>query len=146
MPGIGDTHVHHHSLLAGVGAATAAVLVAGLMLMGVWHRISGAVAGAVTVIVYALAAAFIAAAAYVVWFLFLRARHHLAHPETLTRHPLRAEVVPVIPAALADGEAPAIEAPAPLAALPAPVTHYHFDSPGAVEAALKAMRNDVSQP
>jgi hypothetical protein len=138
VPGIGDTHVHHHSLLAGVGAATAAVLVAGLMLMGVWHRVSGAVAGAVAVIVWALAAAFIAAAVYAVMFLGLRLRHHVTHPETLTRHPLRAEV---IPAAASADETPAVTAPAPVAALPPPaITHnWHLNDPETAAAVIRAV-------
>ena len=135
MPGIGDRHVHHHGLLAGLGAGTAAVLIVGGLVFGVWHRVSGTVAAAVTVIVWALMAAVLAAVAYVLWFLFLRARHHLAHPETLTRHAVRAEVVPQ---ALPPAEAPAL--PAPLAALPSPVTN-HWHLPQDADAAAAVIRS-----
>ena len=117
----GGNHTHHHSLLAGVGAGTAAVLVCGLLMLGVWHRVIGAVAGAVTVLVWALVAAVLAAAVYVAVFLFLRLRHHVRNPETLTRHAVRAEVLPA--RALPAGDTPAIPPPAPAAALPPPVTH-----------------------
>ena len=137
-------HTHHHGLLAGLGAGTAAVLVCAVFVLSVWHRVSGTVAEAVTVIVWALVAAVLAAAAYVLWFLFLRARHHLAHPETLTRHAVRAEV---IPPALPAAEAPALPAPPPVAELPAPqhVTHNHFESAEAVRAALAALRGEDEQ-
>ncbi|HEV2450973.1 MAG TPA: hypothetical protein VGS62_03505 [Streptosporangiaceae bacterium] len=124
-------HTHNHSILAGLGAGTAAVLGCFLLVAGVWHRVSSAVGTAVTVLVWALVAAVLAAAVYVVAFLGLRLRHHAAHPETLTRHAVRAEVIPP--------PAPALPAPAPLAALPPASTHYHFDTPDAVEAALRAM-------
>jgi hypothetical protein len=129
----GDSHIHHHSLLAGVGAATAAVLVGGLALLGVWHRVSGAVGTAVLVVVWALVVLVVAAAAHGIHVLFLRSVHHARHPETLTRRTIRAtaEVVDAAPAAL--------PAPAPAAELPAGGAHYHFDSAEAVEAALRAM-------
>jgi hypothetical protein len=130
----GDRHTHHHGLLAGLGAGTAAVLACAVFVLGVWHRVSGTVADAVTVIVWALVAAVLAAAAYVLWYLFLRARNHLTHPETLTRHAVRAEVVPP-PLPVAD-----LPAAVPVAELPAGGTHYHFDSPEAVETALRAMQ------
>lgn len=127
---------HHRGLLAGLGAGAAAVLVGAVFLATVWRRVSGQVAIALDVIVWAFAAAVIGLAAFVLGYLVLRFRHHLAHPETLTRHTVRAEVITPSPAA----EVPAAALPA---ALPAPSTHYHFDSPGAVEAALRAMpRNE----
>jgi hypothetical protein len=133
----GGSHVHHHGILAGLGAGAVAVLGCVLLAAALWRRISGPVTTAVTVMVYALAAVVIAAAAYTVWFLYLRARYHAANPDTLTRQRARAEVIPSLPP-----EAPAIPAPVPLAALPpAPqhITHNHFDSAEAVEAALRAM-------
>lgn len=136
MPVPGDRHVHHHGILAGLGAGTAAVLGCFLLIAGVWHRVSAQVGTAVTVLVYALVAVVVAAAVYVVAFLGLRLRHHVTHPETLTRQTVRAEVIqPALPAA----EVPAA---APPAALPAPSTHYHFDSPEAVEAAIRAIPRD----
>ena len=45
-------------------------------------------------IVWALTALVVAAAAYGVLFLVLRLRHHVAHPETLIRQAVRAEVIP----------------------------------------------------
>lgn len=127
---------HHRGLLAGLGAGTVAVLVGAAFLATVWRRVSGQVAVALDVIVWAFVAAVIGLAAFVLGYLVLRFRHHLAHPETLTRHAVRAEVIPP--------SSPAAEVPAaaPLAALPAPSTHYHFDSPGAVEAALRAISDN----
>jgi hypothetical protein len=133
MP-LGDSHPHHHGLLAGLGAGTAAVLVCGLLVMGVWHRVSGAVAAAVLVLVWALMAAVLAAAIYAVTFLFLRLRHHVIHPETLTRHAIRAEV---IPPPLSATETPAIPARVPVAEM-LPVARYHSGSAGTVQAALPA--------
>ena len=91
---LGSEHTHHHSLLAGVGAGGMAVLVFSIgLLWMVWHRIAGAVGTAVTVMIWAVTAAVIAAAAYGIWFLCLRLRHHHQHPETLFRNVIRAEVV-----------------------------------------------------
>lgn len=90
----GGSHTHHHSLLAGISAGTAGVLAGfGLMLMA-WHTIGRAVGIAGNVIVWALTALVVAAAAYGVLFLVLRLRHHVAHPETLIRQAVRAEVIP----------------------------------------------------
>ena len=85
--------------------------------------------------VWALVAAVLAAAVYVLWFLFLRARHHLAHPETLTRQAVRAEVIPpALPAA------EAVPAPEPLAALPPAVTHnWHLNDPDTASAVVRAI-------
>ncbi len=126
---------HYRGILAGLSAGAVAVLVAAAFLATVWSRVSGQVAVALDVIVWALTAAVLAAAAYVLWFLALRARQHALHPETLTRQTVRAEVIP-------PAETPAIPAAVPAAALPAPSTHYHFDSPEAVEAALRAIPRD----
>ena len=140
----GDRHTHHHGMLAGLTAGTAAVLVCAVFVLSVWHRVSGTVATAVTVLVWALVAAVLAAAVYAVAYLGLRLRHHAAHPETLIRHAVRAEVVP--PALPAAG-APALPAPSPVAELPAPqhVTHNHFESAEAVRAALAALRGEDEQ-
>jgi hypothetical protein len=139
-----DRHVHHHGLLAGVGAGTAAVLVAGLLILGVWHRVSGTVGAAVTVIVWAFAAAVLAAALYVVGCLALRLIHHAAHPETLTRHSLRAEVIPG--KALAADESPALPAPAPVAALPSPaVNHWHLSDPETAAAVIRAATEGTTE-
>ena len=90
----GGNHVHHHGLLSGLGAGAVGVLAGfGLMLMA-WHTIGRAVGIAGNVIVWALTALVVAAAAYGVMFLLLRLRHHVAHPETLMRQAVRAEVVP----------------------------------------------------
>jgi hypothetical protein len=111
----GDTHTHHHGMLAGVGAGTAAVLACTVFVLSVWHRVSGTVAQAVVVLVWALLAAALGAVAFVLGYLFLRLRHHITHPETLTRHTVRAEVIPP--------SAPAVTGPPPaFPALP-PVTH-----------------------
>ena len=90
----GGNHVHHHGLLSGLGAGAVGVLAAfGLMLMA-WRTIGRAVGLAGNVIVWALTALVVAAAAYGVLFLVLRLRHHVAHPETLIRQAVRAEVIP----------------------------------------------------
>ena len=111
----GGNHVHHHGLLSGLGAGAVGVLAGfGLMLMA-WRTIGRAVGIAGNVIVWALTALVVAAAAYGVMFLLLRLRHHVAHPETLMRQAVRAEVIP------GQVEAPAIAgipAGKPLAALP----------------------------
>ena len=141
MP-LGDRHVHHHGMLAGLGAGTAAVLGCFLLVLGVWHRVSSQVGTAVTVLVYALVAVVLAAALYVVGFLGLRLRHHVTHPETLTRQAVRAEV---IPPSLPAPETPAIPGPAPLAALPPPVTHnWHLNDPDTAAAVIRAIAEDTT--
>src|SRR5580704_17717737 len=88
------SQTHHHGLLAGLGAGTAAVLGCFLLVAGVWHRVSAQVGTAVTVLVWALVSAVLAAVAFAIAYLGLRLRHHAAQPETLTRHAVRAEVIP----------------------------------------------------
>lgn len=133
-------HVHHHGLLAGIGAGAMAVLViGGGLLWMAWHRIAGAVGSAFTVIVWAAAAAVLAAVAYGVVFLVLRLRLHARQPGTLTRHTVRAEILN--PAAGSEPAA-ALE-PAAAAALPRE-THMHVHlppgmAPEAVAAALRAV-------
>lgn len=131
---IGGRHTHHHGILAGASAGAIAVLMAfGLVLLA-WHRVSGAVGEAVIVIVWAVAAVVVAVACLSGVYAVLWLLHRIRHPEVLSRQPVRAEIV---------SEAPAeIPAPQPVAELPAAGTHthYHFDSPGAVEAALQAMQ------
>lgn len=125
---------HNRGLLAGLGAGAVAVLVGAAFLASVWRRVSGQVAVALDVIVWAFTATVTGAAMFTLGYLFLRLRLHLARPETLTRHTVRAEVIPSAPLPAAE-----IPAAAPLAALPPASTHYHFDTPDAVEAALRAM-------
>ena len=138
-------HTHHHGMLAGVGAGTAAVLVCAVFILSVWHRVSGTVASAVTVLVWAVVASVLGAGVYVLVYLFLRLRHHVTHPETLTRHAVRAEVIPPSLPAI---ETAALPAASPAAELPAPqqhITHNHFESAEAVRAALAAMRGEDEQ-
>ena len=111
-----------------------AVLVAfGLVLLA-WHRIAGTVGTAGIVIVWTMVAVVIGGAVAAAVHVFLRLRHQVRHPEVLSRQTVRAEVL--------DQEPAAIPAPQPATELPAggSHTHYHFDSPGAVEAALQAMQ------
>lgn len=133
----GDRPTHHHGLFAGLGAGTAAVLVCAVFVLSVWHRVSGTVAEAVTVIVWALTAVLLVAAVYAAGFLGLKLRHHVTHPETLTRNPVRAEVIPA-PALPVAEIGPA---PEPLAALPPPVTHnWHLpEDPAAAAAVVRAI-------
>jgi len=134
----GGSHVHHHSLFAGVGAATAGVLAAfGLMAMA-WRQIGSAVGAAGTVIVWALTAGVVAAVAYAVAFLVLRLRHHVTHPESLTRT-VRAEVIPAAVPALPVADIPAAVAAPERAALP-PGTHHTWYLPQDQDAAIAVIR------
>ena len=101
----GGSHTHHHGLLAGVGAATAAVLSVLVLVLLAWRTVSRAVGPAATVIIWALAAAVVARVAYEVACLILRLRHHVAHPETLMRQSVRGAV---IPAQIVTSEVPAL--------------------------------------
>jgi len=131
----GGSHVHHHGLLSGLGAGAVGVLAGfGLMLMA-WRTIGRAVGTAGTVIVWALTALVVAAAAYGVLFLVLRSLHHIAHPETLTRQSVRAEIIP------AEGTPAITGVPVPAPAIEAPrrEIHYHFNTAEAVLAARRVM-------
>lgn len=135
----GGSHTHHHGLLSGLGAGAVAVLaVFGLLLMA-WRTIGHAVGIAGTVIVWAVAAVILAAAGYAVVFLFLRARHHVAHPETLMRHAVRAEVIPgqVVAPAIAG-----IPAGKPVAALP-PGWRVLPEDPDAAIAMIRAITGEA---
>lgn len=131
-----DGQTHHHGILAGVSAGAMAVLVCGGLILMDWRQVSQGVGEAVTVIVWAVAAAVIGAVLAAGVYAFLLLRHRVRHPETLAgrQTPVRAEVLDPLPQQ--------VPAPQPVAELPAggPHTHYHFDSPEAVEAALQAMR------
>ena len=133
LPQVPDgQQTHHHGLLAGISAGAMAVLLAfGLVLLA-WHRIAGAVGGAVIVIVWTAAAVVIVAALVFGAFAVLWLRHRLLHPEVLSRQPVRAEVTSETPAAIPSAP--------PVAELPAADIHYHFDSAEAVQAALRAMQ------
>jgi hypothetical protein len=111
----GGTHIHHHGLLAGLGAGAVAVLAGLTLMLAAWRAVGHAVGQAATVIVWAVAAVVLAAAAYAMVFLFLRARHHVTHPETLVRQSVRAEV---IPAQVEPATVPAVLPGKPVAALP----------------------------
>jgi len=133
----GGTHVHHHGLLSGLGAGAVGVLAGfGLMLMA-WRTVGRAVGIAGNVIVWALTAFVVAAAAYGVLFLVLRLRHHVAHPETLTRQSVRAEVIPAAVPAITEVQAVPVVKPA--AALP-PGTHHTWRLPNDPEAAIAVIR------
>jgi hypothetical protein len=113
----GRDQTHHHGLLAGLGAGTAAVVTGGLLaavfVFAVWHHIAGQVSAAAAVVVWALTAAVVAAVAAGMAYAFLFIRHRVLHPEALTRATVRAEVLGPPPA-------PAeIPAAAPVAELPA---------------------------
>lgn len=127
------SHVHHHGALAGVGAGTAAVLLAFGVLALAWHRVAGQVSMAVAVLAYAVMTAVAVIIGAGAFYVFLWVRHRARNPELLAgRRTVRAEVAQAEAAAI-----PAREAPA----LPAPV-HYHFDSAEAVQAALAAIHPD----
>ena len=135
----GGNHVHHHGLLSGLGAGAVGVLAGfGLMLMA-WRTIGRAVGIAGNVIVWALTALVVAAAAYGVMFLLLRLRHHVAHPETLMRQAVRAEVIPgqVVAPAVAG-----IPAGKPVAALP-PGWRVLPEDPDAAIAMIRAITGEA---
>lgn len=129
----------YRGILAGLSAGAAAVLVCFLLVLLAWHQVGPQVGTAASVIVWAIAAAAVATAAAWIWYLVLRMRHHAAHPETLTRHAVKAEVIQApLP------EPAPVPAASPVAELPAPqhITHNHFDTAEAVRAALAAMRGE----
>lgn len=133
MRGSDGSQVHHHGVLAGVGAGTAAVLFAFGVLVLAWHRVAGQVSMAVAVLAYAVMAAVavivVAGAVYVI----LWVRHRARNPELLAGwRTVQAQAVPPEAVAIPAGETPAL----------LPPVHYHFDSAEAVEAALTAMRRD----
>ena len=107
---------------------------------------------AVTVLVFTLVAVILAVALYVVVRLGLLVRHHVAHPETLTRHAIRAEVIPgkALPAA----ESPAVPAPAPVAAIAPPLarivgmgrTWRPLDDPDTYRTAFPGTAGDAPPP
>lgn len=78
-----NQHTHHHSLLAGVGASTAAVLVGGAALLGAWHRVAGPIGDALIVVACAVIAVAVAAAVAAVTYVFLWIRHRARNPELL---------------------------------------------------------------
>lgn len=141
MP-LGDRHVHHHGLLAGLGAGTAGVLFAFGVLALAWHRVAGQVSAAVAVLAYAVMAAVAIAVFAGVFYVFLWVRHRARNPDLLAgRRAVRAEVIsPAVPAISAASvpELPAADVPAIEPARPE--IHYHFDSADAVEAAMRAMQ------
>lgn len=114
----GGNHTHNRGLLAGLGAGAAGVIALLVLLLMDWHSISGPIADAVKVIVGAVALVVAAAALFAVWYLFLRARHHARHPETLFRQPVRAEAIPADAPPAITGTPVAIPAYQPAAALP----------------------------
>jgi type VI protein secretion system component VasK len=100
-----DAGTHHHGPLAGLGAGAAAVLFAVVVLLLAWHRVSGQVSMAITVLVWGLVLA-------VLFFVFLWLRHRVRHPETLApRHAVRAEVPAAVTQAITAAPPAAIEPP-----------------------------------
>ena len=93
----GRDQVHHHGVLAGLGAGAAAVLAGllagGVLVLVVWRHVAGQVSVAVAVIVWALTAAVVAAVLAGIVYAFLFIRHRALHPETLARTTVRAEVI-----------------------------------------------------
>ena len=101
----GGDHTHNHGLLAGISARAAGVLALLVLMLLAWHRVGQAFGTAATVILWALAALVVAYVASEIAVRFLRLRHHVLHPETLTPHAVRAEV---IPARVVTADAPAL--------------------------------------
>ena len=103
--------VHYNGIFAGLGAATAAVLLIPVLVFAVWRHVAGQMSVAVQVIVWALTAAVVATAAAWIVYAFLLVRHRALHPETLARPAVRAEVLDPVRAEVLD--------PAVVARLPA---------------------------
>jgi hypothetical protein len=111
----GPGNTHHHGPLAGLGAGAAAVLAAVVLVLAVWHRVSGAIGDAMLAVAWAVllsvAGLVIAAAVYT----FLWLRHRARHPEALgARQAVRAEVItaqPAPPQAVTTPSAAVIEPP-----------------------------------
>jgi hypothetical protein len=119
---------HHHGILAGLGAGTAAVILAGVLVLAVWRNIAGQASVAVEVIVWALTAAVVGAVAAGFAFAFLWIRHRARHPETLTRATVRAEVTGPAAAREIPAAAPVAElAPGPAWRLNSHVVRDHAD-------------------
>lgn len=97
--------VHHHGPLAGLGAGAAAVLFAAVVLALAWHRVSGPVSMAVTVLAYAVTAAACGLLLAVLSWAFLWLRHRARHPETLAPRAQAAGAEAVTPAAAAEPRA-----------------------------------------
>jgi hypothetical protein len=124
----GPQAAHHHGPLAGLGAGAAAVLVAMVLVLAVWHRVSGAIADAVLAVAWAVmlsvAGLVIAAAVYT----FLWLRHRARHPAALSgRQLVTAEVITPQPQAVTAPAAAAIEPPREV--------HLHFHTADPAEAA-----------
>lgn len=77
--------VHHHGVLAGVGAGGMGVLVLLVVILLAWHRIAGTVSAGVTVLIYVLIAAVIGVVCAAGWFVFLWVRHRARNPHLLAR-------------------------------------------------------------
>ena len=141
--GGGDTH--HHSLLAGIGMGTAAVLACfGLVLID-WRRAAGPVTMAVTALAFFVVAALAVAVVSALVYMALWLRHKHRQFAAQTAAPVLP--VPAITAQVLPGSDPAAALPAPLPApahqvLPAAHTHVHLPdgmSPEAVAAALRSL-------
>jgi hypothetical protein len=132
-------HTHHHSLLAGVGAGTAAVLVGGACLIAVWHRVAGPVGTAVLVIVLAATVAVILAVVAAAVYAFLWLRHRVLHPEVLARPPsVRAEVMVAEPAPQPGAASVPIPYAEPAAIEPGREVHLHLNvTPGQLAAIMR---------
>jgi hypothetical protein len=145
MLGRGGGDVHHHSLFAGLSAATAGVIIAGIGLWALWHRIAEQLGVAFLVAMWILlmsgCVTAVAGAAWVCVMLLGHARRTLARPPIPAT--LTAQAIPV-------SDYPAVQIPAPQQ-IPAPATapeleaadergnHWHFHSKEAVDAALAAL-------
>jgi len=129
-----DGTVHHHGLLAGLGAGAVAVLCAtGLVLID-WHRAAGPVTLAITVVACVVAATAAAAAVLALMYAVLWLRHKSRH--------FTAAIPPAPPAEMLGSAGPELPAPAPRAELPAAHTHVHLPEgmdPEQVAAVLRGM-------
>jgi hypothetical protein len=141
--GGGSGDIHHHGVLAGIGAGTAAVLFAFGVLALAWHRVAGQVSLAVTVFAYAVMAATAVVVCAATFYIVLWVRHRARNPELLVgrRQVVQAEAVTMLPSgATVTPVAGALPYAVP-AAIEAPrrEIHYHFDTAEAVWAARRVM-------
>jgi hypothetical protein len=126
-----DTGTHHHGPLAGLGAGAAAVLLAAVVLMLAWHRVSWQVSVAITVLLWGLVLA-------VLFYVFLWLRHRVRHPEILARQPaVRAEVL--------DAESPQVTAARPPAAIEPPRVYLNV-TPDQLAALMRQQVTDTQLP
>jgi hypothetical protein len=147
--GGGDVQVHHHGPFAGLGVATAGVILAGVGLWALWHRIAGPLGEAFLIamwIVLMSGCAIAVAGAGWVWVLLIghtrrTLRATAPPPVTMTAQAIPVATIPAhaIPAPTAAELPPPPAAVAAIEAAEQNGQHFHFHGAEAVEAAMRAL-------